>query len=97
MLQKMQQDALHLAAKPLDVFYVTESTHVAHFIKEDFDRAYGQGWQCTVGTDYGSFVTHCHGCSIYFGIGSLSILLFRVIVNQVAEANLFQALETVNA
>ncbi|CAN1775218.1 Dynein light chain 2, cytoplasmic [Linum perenne] len=32
---------------------------------------------CIVGTDFGSFVTHCSGCFIHFHIGSLAILLFR--------------------
>ena len=31
------------------------------------------GWQCIVGTDFGSFVTHHSGCFIYFGIGNLAI------------------------
>ncbi|CAI0375832.1 unnamed protein product [Linum tenue] len=77
MLQKMQQDALHLAAKALDSFDVTEPTEIARFIKKEFDRVYGPGWQCIVGTDFGSFVTHCFGCFIHFQIGSLAILLFR--------------------
>ncbi|XP_021902100.1 dynein light chain 1, cytoplasmic-like [Carica papaya] len=81
MLQTMQHDALQLAAKALDLFEATESTDIARFIKEDFDRAYGPGWQCVVGTDFGSFVTHCHGCFIYFCIGSLAILLFKGAVN----------------
>jgi dynein light chain LC8-type len=34
MLQNMQQDALHLAAKALDIFDVTESTDIARFIKK---------------------------------------------------------------
>lgn len=34
MLQTMQQDALHLAAKALDIFDVTESTDIARFIKK---------------------------------------------------------------
>ncbi|KAG4987018.1 hypothetical protein JHK82_034636 [Glycine max] len=44
---------------------------------QEFDRTHGPGWQCIVGTDFGSFVTHCCGCFIYFCIGSLAILLFR--------------------
>ncbi|KAJ0018447.1 dynein light chain 1, cytoplasmic-like [Pistacia vera] len=96
MLQTVQQDALHLAAKALDLFDVTESTEIARFIKKDFDKTHGPGWQCIVGTDFGSFVTHCHGCFIYFGIGSLSIMLFRGVVNQADEAK-FPILETVNA
>jgi dynein light chain LC8-type len=47
-----------------------------HLLQE-FDRSYGAGWQCIVGTDFGSFVTHHSGCFIYFGIGNLAILLFK--------------------
>ncbi|CAN1239243.1 Dynein light chain LC6, flagellar outer arm [Linum grandiflorum] len=64
MLNTMQHDALHLAANALDFF-------------DEFDRLYGGGWMCIVGTDFGSFVTHCSGCFIHFQIGSLAILLFR--------------------
>ncbi|KDP20880.1 hypothetical protein JCGZ_21351 [Jatropha curcas] len=93
MLQTMQQDALHLAAKALDIFDVTESTDIARFIKKDFDMLRGPGWQCIVGTEFGSFVTHYHGCFIYFNIGSIAIMLFRCAVNQVDEANVFPALD----
>lgn len=34
MLQAMQEDALHLAAKALDVFDVNETTNIAHLIKK---------------------------------------------------------------
>ncbi|KAL5772555.1 hypothetical protein ACOSP7_012159 [Xanthoceras sorbifolium] len=91
MLQKMQQE-LNLAAKALDPFDVTESIVIA-----DFNKARGPGWQCILGTDFSSFVIHSHGCFIYFGIGSLAILLFRSVINQADEANLFSTLETVNA
>ncbi|KAI4388322.1 hypothetical protein MLD38_000660 [Melastoma candidum] len=77
MRQAMQQYALDLASKALDCFDVTESTDIARFIKKEFDRAYGPGWQCIVGTDFGSFVTHHYGCFIYFCVGSLAILLFK--------------------
>ncbi|XP_022753965.1 dynein light chain LC6, flagellar outer arm-like [Durio zibethinus] len=73
----MQEDALELAAKALDFFYVNDATEMARFIKKEFDTTYGPGWQCIVGTDFGSFVTHCCGYFIYFCIGSLAILLFQ--------------------
>ncbi|EXB30585.1 Dynein light chain [Morus notabilis] len=96
MLQAMQEDALHLAAKALDVFDVNETTNIAHLIKKDFDEAYGHGWQCIVGTDFGSFVTHRQGFFIYFCVGSLAFLLFRVAVNSEADAILHPAIEAVN-
>ncbi|MBA0748689.1 hypothetical protein Gogos_002681 [Gossypium gossypioides] len=97
MLHTMQKDALHLAAKALDIFEATESTDIAQFIKKDFDRLYGPGWQCVVGTDFSSFVTHCHGCFIHFCVGSLAILLFRGAVNQAKEANLLPTFEALDA
>ncbi|KAF8023983.1 hypothetical protein BT93_F1245 [Corymbia citriodora subsp. variegata] len=77
MLQAMQRCALDLASRALDDYDVTEATDIARSIKQEFDRTYGPGWQCIVGTDFGSFVTHRFGCFIYFCIGSLAILLFR--------------------
>ncbi|KAK3010957.1 hypothetical protein RJ639_011853 [Escallonia herrerae] len=65
----------------------------------EFDRAYGPGWQCIVGTDFGSFVTHCYGCFIHFSVGSLAILLFKGSAGPELEAEQFAALdlETVKA
>ncbi|XP_074581142.1 uncharacterized protein LOC141837672 [Curcuma longa] len=77
MPQSMQKAALDAVGKALDLFDVTQSTEIAYFIKKEFDKAYGPGWQCIVGTDFGSFVTHHFGCFIYFTVGRLAILLFR--------------------
>ncbi|KAG4213648.1 hypothetical protein ERO13_A01G069100v2 [Gossypium hirsutum] len=97
MLETMQQVALDVAAKALDFFDVTEATEIARFIKKEFDRAYGSGWQCIVGTDFGSFVTHCSGCFIYFCIGSLAILLFRGSAATEPDPHPLSALETLKA
>ncbi|XP_009377313.2 dynein light chain LC6, flagellar outer arm-like [Pyrus x bretschneideri] len=86
MLQTMQQKALDLTSKVLDLFDVTEATEIGRFIKKEFDRTYGPGWQCIVGADFGSFVTHCHGCFIYFCVGSLAVLMFRGAAGPEAEA-----------
>lgn len=66
-------------------------------ILQEFDGAYGPGWQCIVGTDFGSFVTHCSGCFVYFCIGSLAILLFKGSASAELETSHFAALETVKA
>ncbi|KDP38950.1 hypothetical protein JCGZ_00707 [Jatropha curcas] len=96
MLKTMQQDALDLAAKALDFFDVTEATEIACFIKKEFDRTYGPGWQCIVGTDFGSFVTHRSGNFIHFQIGSLAILLFRGSAGPDPEASQFTGLEALD-
>jgi dynein light chain LC8-type len=59
---------------------------ISGVFSQEFDRSYGPGWQCVVGTDFGSFVTHQSGCFIYFGIGNLSILLFRGGLEKAVEA-----------
>ncbi|WVZ03363.1 hypothetical protein V8G54_024169 [Vigna mungo] len=97
MLQTMQQDAMDLASKALDVFDVTEAIEIARFIKKEFDRMHGPGWQCIVGTDFGSFVTHCCGCFIYFCLGNLAILLFRGSAAPEAHENQFSALQAAKA
>lgn len=97
MIQTMQQDALRLAGKALDEFDVTNSTQIARFIKKEFDRSYGPGWHCIVGTDFGSFVTHRCGCFIYFSIGSLAILLFKGGVAPETETSQLLAIDTVKA
>lgn len=86
MLDTTQQDALNLAAKALEIFDVPEARDIARFIKKEFDKTYGPGWQCIVGTDFGSFVTHCYGSFIHFRIGNLAILLFRGSAGPEAEA-----------
>ncbi|GAB4852345.1 hypothetical protein Ancab_016538 [Ancistrocladus abbreviatus] len=98
MLQTMQQDALKLAAKALDYYDVTEAIEIACFIKKEFDRTYRPGWQCIVGSDFGSFVTHCCGCFIYFNIGSLAILLFKGSTGpEPAEPDQLASLEAIKA
>ncbi|MQL83261.1 hypothetical protein Taro_015742 [Colocasia esculenta] len=97
MLEVMQQHALRLAGEALDAYDVTESTDIAHFIKKEFDSSYGPGWQCIVGTDFGSFVTHRCGCFIYFCIGSLAIVLFRGSAATETKAGRLVTMETVKA
>ncbi|KAL9257576.1 Dynein light chain 1, cytoplasmic-like protein [Drosera capensis] len=98
MLQNMQQDALNLAAKALDYYDVTEATEIACFIKKEFDKVYGSGWQCIAGTDFGSFVTHFCGCFIHFCIGSLAVLLFKGSTGQIpTDANQLATIEKIQA
>ncbi|KAJ3705107.1 hypothetical protein LUZ61_008812 [Rhynchospora tenuis] len=97
MLQTMQIDALKYAGKALDEFEASDSTEIARFIKKEFDKVYGPGWQCVVGTSFGSFVTHHCGCFIHFGIGNLAILLFRGGATPEADTGRFIAMEAAKA
>ncbi|KAJ0864846.1 putative dynein ATPase [Helianthus annuus] len=47
-------------------------------IKKDFDRVYGGGWQCVVGSNFSSFFTHSEGSFfIYFSLETLNFLIFK--------------------
>lgn len=44
---------------------------------QEFDRDYGIGWQCVVGSNFGSFFTHSQGSFIYFSLETLNFLIFK--------------------
>ncbi|MCO5580872.1 hypothetical protein L7F22_034744 [Adiantum nelumboides] len=73
----MQQHAMRCAAHALDIHDVFDCQQIAQWVKQEFDKWYGGGWQCVVGTNFGSFLTHSHGSFIYFSIGKLAFLLFK--------------------
>ncbi|KAM7273767.1 hypothetical protein ACFE04_028431 [Oxalis oulophora] len=60
-------------------------THIAMYLKKEFDRVYGPAWHCIVGKSFGSYVTHSSGGFIYFSADKLSFLLFKTEVRPVAE------------
>ncbi|CAE5967463.1 unnamed protein product [Arabidopsis arenosa] len=51
---KMQMQAMRIASQSLDLFDVFDSISIAAHIKKEFDERYGSGWQCVVGTNFGS-------------------------------------------
>ncbi|GJV44165.1 dynein light chain LC6, flagellar outer arm-like protein [Tanacetum coccineum] len=74
---KMQVHAMDCASRALDLYDVVESTSIAAHIKKEFDRTYGGGWQCVVGSNFSSFFTHSKGSFIYFSLETLSFLIFK--------------------
>ncbi|CAI0628832.1 unnamed protein product [Linum tenue] len=78
MPESMQIKAMASASEALDIFDVLNCRSLAaHIKKQEFDRAYGGGWQCVVGSSFGCFFTHKQGTFIYFALGSLNFLLFK--------------------
>ncbi|CAI0543328.1 unnamed protein product [Linum tenue] len=90
MPESMQIKAMASASEALDTFDVLDCRSLAAHIKkavkitllhyvgwQEFDRAYGGGWQCVVGSSFGCFFTHKQGTFIYFALGSLNFLLFK--------------------
>ncbi|WMV22343.1 hypothetical protein MTR67_015728 [Solanum verrucosum] len=43
----------------------------------EFDKKYGGGWQCVVGSKFGCFFTHTKGTFIYFTLETLNFLIFK--------------------
>ncbi|KAL4392106.1 hypothetical protein HN51_013572 [Arachis hypogaea] len=68
---------------------VLESTYSDACGGLEFDKSHGSGWQCIVGIDFGSYVTHCYRCFIYLGIGSLALLLLKRSAGPEAQKNHF--------
>lgn len=44
---------------------------------QEFDKKYGGGWQCVVGSSFGCFFTHSKGTFIYFTVETLNFLIFK--------------------
>ncbi|XP_051135092.1 uncharacterized protein LOC127254184 [Andrographis paniculata] len=74
---KMQLEAMACASHALDLYDVLDCTSMAAHIKKEFDRRYGSGWQCVVGSNFGCFFTHTKGTFIYFTFQTLSFLIFK--------------------
>ncbi|KAK3041682.1 hypothetical protein RJ639_001492 [Escallonia herrerae] len=74
---KMQSHAMAVASQALDLYDVSDSTSIAAHIKKEFDKIYGCGWQCVVGSDFSCFFTHSQGTFIYFALEKLNFLIFK--------------------
>lgn len=75
MPEDLQQDAVDVASKALDTYSIEKD--IAIYIKKEFDRKYGVHWQCVVGRNFGSHVTHEEKTLIYFYVGMIAILLWK--------------------
>ncbi|EOY29678.1 Dynein light chain [Theobroma cacao] len=74
---KMQAQALASASRALDLYEVFDCIPIAAYIIKDFDKMYGPGWQCVVGTNFSCFFTHLKGTFIYFALATLNFLIFK--------------------
>ncbi|KAK4736056.1 hypothetical protein R3W88_010317 [Solanum pinnatisectum] len=48
---KMQIQGMRWASQALDVYDVLDYRSIAAHIKKEFDKKYGGGWQCVVGSN----------------------------------------------
>ncbi|CAH8828067.1 unnamed protein product [Trichobilharzia szidati] len=50
---------------------------IADYLKQKFDHIYGRNWQCIIGHDFESSITHLDSNLIYFHSKGLEVLLFK--------------------
>ncbi|PSS01889.1 Dynein light chain LC6, flagellar outer arm like [Actinidia chinensis var. chinensis] len=74
---KMQIQAMNSASEALDLYDVSDCLSISAHIKKEFDKTYGCGWQCVVGSNFGCFFTHSQGTFIYFALETLNFLIFK--------------------
>ncbi|KAH8280807.1 hypothetical protein KR054_002708 [Drosophila jambulina] len=77
MTQKMQESAIDCAKQAIDK-YETEF-QIAKYVKNEFDAKFEPRWHCTVGNDFGAYVSHKPDHYIYFHLGQLAFLLLRLV------------------
>ena len=46
-------------------------------IFQEFDKMYGNGWQCVVGSNFGCFFSHSPGTFIFFALETLNFLIYK--------------------
>lgn len=72
----IEQDCVDCAAHALTKF--TEQRAIAQWMKRELDVKYGFTWHVICGRHFGSYVAHDAHWYVYFLIGDLAFLLWRV-------------------
>mmetsp|Transcript_34326 Transcript_34326/g.38908 ORF Transcript_34326/g.38908 Transcript_34326/m.38908 type:complete len:94 (+) Transcript_34326:86-367(+) len=75
MEDKMQQFAIQTATTAFSDFKTERE--ISNYIKQSFDKEYGPIWNCIVGRNFGSHVTHQTRKYMFFAMGEISILLWK--------------------
>ncbi|KAI5711386.1 dynein light chain 2, cytoplasmic [Diaphorina citri] len=74
MEKDMQETAVNAAKEGLEKYNIERE--VAGHVKQHFDNTYGPYWQCTVGRNFGSYVSY-DDFYTYFYLGKVAILLYK--------------------
>ncbi|CAL5192220.1 unnamed protein product [Lathyrus oleraceus] len=77
MEEVMQSHVMELAHQALDAHEVSDCQNIAYFIKQKLDETYGPAWNCVVGNDFGSCITHLCGSFIFFRVEMMEFLIFK--------------------
>ena len=74
--EEMLGDVEQQANKALDKF--STEREQSEFIKNFFDNKYSPNWHCVVGKSFASYVTYISKHYIFFYMGQLAILLYKL-------------------
>nr|CAX73035.1 Dynein light chain, type 1,domain-containing protein [Schistosoma japonicum] len=75
----MPKDMENNAVNWFNEAFSTYTTHkdMADYLKQKFDHIYGRNWQCIIGKNFESSITHLDNNLIYFYGKGLEVLLFK--------------------
>mmetsp|Transcript_49358 Transcript_49358/g.67187 ORF Transcript_49358/g.67187 Transcript_49358/m.67187 type:complete len:90 (+) Transcript_49358:20-289(+) len=76
MTAEMQQDVENQVNRALDKSMIEKE--IAENIKKFFDEKYSPNWHCVVGKHFASYVTYTSKHYIFFYIGQMAILLYKL-------------------
>ena len=74
---EMKTDAENKAKEFLGKTEIDEA-EVSRQMKEYFDKKYQPNWHCIVGKNFYSSFSHEQGTYIFFSIGQISVLLYKI-------------------
>ena len=80
MSDKLRDLVIKISKEAIKNVNIDSDTKIAKYIKQKLDqeKVKSGNWNCIVGTEFGSYVSHFKGHFIYFDIGSISIFLFMI-------------------
>ena len=73
----MKQNVETQVNRAMDLKDDTENC-ISEYIKKFFDFTYGPNWHCVVGKHFASYVTYQSKNYIFFYIGQMAILLYKL-------------------
>lgn len=76
MPDKVQKLAIECAKYAL-LNFNDDSSSMAEYIKNEFDKRYGAFWACFVGNKFGSFFSYADKTYISFCVNDVLFLLFK--------------------
>ncbi|KAK6032880.1 dynein light chain type 1 [Ostertagia ostertagi] len=75
MCAEMQEEVVSIVCRAHEKFRVEKD--IAAYIKQEMDRKYHHSWQCVVGRNFGSYVTHETNHFMYLYVRNTAVMVFK--------------------